>query len=427
MKLFIFLALALLLAPSIVHAEPQNFVVYCPPMLPILGNYQFNPHIKLYQSFVEQNGELFVGGGGFTANSTASIFVAQWNESNAYVFTYATDRNGTFLESVHIGSNINLAKQKVRGLDVTTGTKTAVSFFEVVPAVTSTFPVNGEHFQWVFHRADWYEQNLNEVSSLISFADDTYDQYARDFGYSLGKYTIQVTNEADNMTKLYVGFASGSTLGISASVLMNDYYARSFISHEMANIFQGNVTGGWPWADGKGIWRQLSKRGEVSSPFPYAASVRVLQELGYGNYSAVKIAKVNGDCGFSLLWTVFQRFGWTPYNTLFNYLRQQHVNLGDYDDVTKNAVIMVLMSAGTGYDYISLFNQTFNMRGVGITQSKISEAYSLFNGLPSISGLQGTEITVSGDPTPVPEFPTWLILAVTLTVVVSLLTFKKHP
>ncbi len=407
-KVALALLLLLSLPLSLAHAEPT--VVYCPPMQSIVGNYHFNPQLRLYQSQVEQNGELYVGGFGFTANNTARVVVKQVGGSMGYVFTFNTDRNGTFLEGIRIGTNINQTTQRVYGVDAATKVKTNNSTVNVIPSSTLTPVLNGRHFTWQFHHVDWYAANQQEVDSLAQFVDNAYDQYARDFGFGIGQFNVQVSNELDNMTRLYVGFASGTTIGLSANLLTNDYLARSFLSHEMANIFQGNVTGGWPWADGKGVWRQLSKRGEVASPYPYVASARVLQELGYGNYSQRKLDKASGDCGVSLLWVVYERFGWTPYISLFSYLRQLHVNLADYDENAKNAVIMVLMSAGTGYDFINLFNETFTMRGVGISQEAINSAYGKFQNLPSITNLQNTGVVVVNEVTPIPEYPAPILI-----------------
>lgn len=197
---------------------------------------------------------------------------------------------------------------------------------------------------------------------------------------------------------------------MSTTVLLNDFYFHSFITHELANFFQGQVTGGWPWSDSHGYWQQLSVHGEMASPFPYMASTQVLSELGYGNYSALKIQEANGDCGFSLLYSIMQKYGWAPYRTLFTLMKQKNVNLANNADSLKDAIIMILMSAGTQLNFIQLFNDTFTARGFGVSQLIINTAYNLLN-LPSqsISNLQPTGIQVTTPPVPVPEFPTWLI------------------
>jgi len=416
----------------VVRGQTQDFTVSCPPLVAIVPNqnYVFKPTIILYQNFVEQGAELFIGGTGFSINSTVSVYVKQQWDISAIVVAFETERNGTFLQSIHVGDNMHVgAIYDVWGIDKATGTQARVVSVQVIAPRTTSSSLSGSRVMWIYHYLEWYAQNKQQVDSLIQFADATYDQYARDFGFSLNPLTVQVTNEGDNMSRLYVGWASGTTIGFSANLISNDYLARSFISHEMANVFQGNITGGWPWADAKGIWNQISQKAQKDnypSPFPYAASARVLQELGYGNYSQVKLDKVTGDCGVSLLWAIYEKFGWSPYTTLFNYLRQQHVNLSNYDDETATAIIMVFMSAGTGYDYISLFNEVFNMRGVNIQQSKISEVYNMFTGLPSISNLQPTEIQVTNTSIPIPEYSDYLLPLLVLLVVPVLLKGKHY-
>jgi hypothetical protein len=396
----------------VARGQTQDFTVSCPPLVPIVPNqnYVFNPKIILYQSFVEQGAELFIGGSGFSINSTVSVYVKQQWDISAIVLAFETERNGTFLQSIRVGDNMPVgAIFDVWGIDKATGTQARVVSVQIIAPRTTSSSLSGSRVTWTYHYPEWYAQNKQQVDSLIQFADATYDQYAQDFGFSLSPLTVQVTNEGDNMSRLYVGWASGTTIGFSANLIQNDYLARSFITHEMANIFQGNVTGGWPWADAKGIWNQISQKAQKQnypSPYPYVASARVLKELGDENYAQRKLEKAQGDCGVSLLWTIYEKFGWTPYTTLFNYLRQQHINLSNYDDETATTIIMVFMSAGTGYDYISLFNEVFNMRGVNIPQSKTSEVYNMFSGLPSISNLQPTGIQVTNESIPIPEYST---------------------
>jgi hypothetical protein len=391
--------LVILCAPAgVVSAQEQNYVVLCPPMAPPLaGPYRFDPRLQLFQEGVEQAGSLYVKGVGFTVNNTARVVVSITpNSSLGYVFDLPTDRDGVFFNTVIVG-NLSLGYHRVVAFDLATGTITQTLLVKLLPSSKLTTVLNGRHFTWSFHHPDWYSTNLNEVTQLAHFADDVYDNYSRDFGFTIGSYSIQVTNEADNMTGLYLAFASVNTIVMSANLLDDDYSARSFLTHEMANLFQGNVTGGWPWTDGQGMWRQLTKYGEPASPFPYAASAKVLYEVGDADYAAKKIAGVAGDCGFSLLWSIFQKFGWTPYRGLFGAIRQNHVDLTQYSDEAKTAIIPTLMSTSTGYDFVSLFNATFNERNESIRQSTISTTYySIYNSLPKITDLQDTGILVGG-------------------------------
>jgi hypothetical protein len=363
-------------------------------------NYTFKPTVKLYQSSAEQGGSLFIGGSGFTPNGTADLLVKKFRQVSVIVLSYPTDRNGTFLETYRIDPDMQVGTYLVWGQDRATGVATNTRSFRIVAASPFTMSFEGAHWRWTFHSQTFYLEHYVEIQSLITFADRAYEQYAQDLGFGVGRMTIEVTHENDNMSHLYVGSASGDGIAFTADLVSNDYQAHSFISHEMANIFQGNVTGSWPWADGRGFWLQLSKAGQMASPFPYMASAKVLQELGYGNYSARKVAKDRGDCGGALLWAILSRFGWAPFRDLFSYMRRHHVDLVNYNEAGRNAVIMVLMSAGTGYDYIRLFNETFSMRGFGLPESKIQSTYALFQDLPPITDLTDTGIVVSNGPTP---------------------------
>ena len=255
------LAVLLVTFPILQGQFKGQTIVSCPPMVVPNQNYMFKPTLKLYQSSAEQGGSLFIEGSGFTPNGTTNLHVDNLGETSAVVLTYPTDRNGSFLETFDIDSNMEVGTYIVWGHDNATGVATNILNLKVAPANPFTLKVEGLHWRWIFHSQSFYDEHYTAIQSLVAFADKTYDQYAHDFGFVVGRLIVDVTHETDNISGLYVGTASSAGVAFSANLVNNDYLARSFISHEMANIFQGNVTAGWPWADGRGIWMDLSKAG----------------------------------------------------------------------------------------------------------------------------------------------------------------------
>ena len=382
------------------------------------------PGIILYQRSVDVGEELYVFGYGFASDSSAKIVIRAVGAENWLVFHKITDEWGNFSLSIEIADDIPTGHYSVAGLDLT-------------DRWTSTWPLivrnrsdpqlvlSTSHFSWYFHHPEFYLANQQNVSAVVNFAEEAFDRYVRDFNYTLPNIKVYISNENDQMTRLYVGWAGGDNLGFSADIFNDLYSARSFVAHELANRFQGNASMGWPWTDAHGLWQKLSDypNSRFVSPFPYAASIMLLAELHYWKDATRKLHAVTNDCGFQLLWAIFQVYGWEPYTGLFQAIRQLNVDLSQYDATGATALIASIMSRVQGVNFLRLFNSTFAYRNMTIQQSTLGEIMLTYPILSGVTHLPAPNIAVTGSTRPilVPRTSAPFLTVVTAITVSSIL------
>ena len=264
----------------------------------------------------------------------------------------------------------------------------------------------GRYWNWYFHNPANYTGNLKSaVDALASFADSVNDYYSGALGYSLpkpnprsaaGDWMVHV----DELNTNIGGGAGAEGIGLTGGAVLDTFWSLSFTAHEIMNIFTGIVTAGWPWADGSEIWRALDPRhSPYVSPFPYAASIMVLNVTGHSDIASRKISDASGDLGVSLLYGIMQNYGWTPFKALMETIRLLQIDLASLTEPLKTAVIMVIMAVKTGIDFISMFNATFVQAGVAIAQSIIDAARLLIITPPPID-IQIHVQNQSGTPVP---------------------------
>jgi hypothetical protein len=227
---------------------------------------------------------------------------------------------------------------------------------------------------------------------LVMFTDDVTRYYVTEFGYpparpnpgsSNGEWIVEISDENSGVG----GGAGAEGIGFTAGAVLNDFFSKSFVSHELANVFQGQVTGGWPWANGSYIWRALNlAHSPFTSPFPYAASVMALTDLGFTDIANKKVEDAKTDLGFQLLYAVFIKYGWAPFASLMAGIKELHINLYNYDEPTKTAIVTAVMSWKSHIDFATAFNRFFTAAGVQIDQSVFNQITDLFSAI-NLTGL----------------------------------------
>lgn len=254
-------------------------------------------------------------------------------------------------------------------------------------------------WSWYFHHPDWYKANKDAVNALVKLVNDVTNYYAEKFGYALavpnpgssgGEWIAEVTDEGSGTW----GGAGREGIGLTGGAVLNSFFARSFSSHELANVFTGQTSGGWSWANGSSIWRAMNpNHSPFTSPFPYAASVMALTDLGFPDDANKKITDATGDLGFQLIYAIFVKYGWAPFASLMAGIKELGINLGNYAEPVKTGIVMAVMSWKSGYDYVTTFNEFFAAVGVGIAQAVFNQILGLFSAI-SLSELKPTGITV---------------------------------
>ncbi|HLV80626.1 MAG TPA: hypothetical protein VKT32_10105, partial [Chthonomonadaceae bacterium] len=136
----------------------------------------------------------------------------------------------------------------------------------------------GKHWAWIA-RQDQYQAHQADIEALYDYADRAFDELVRDWGVRPPdeRYSLLVYEQTGG------GFAAGDIgeahqltgkespgIGVSYDAFSNvahgikGYWAHAILTHEMVNLFTGQVvSGGWPvdwWADHR-------------SPFPLMTAV----------------------------------------------------------------------------------------------------------------------------------------------------------
>ncbi len=139
---------------------------------------------------------------------------------------------------------------------------------------------SGRHWEW-YARADQFQANQKDFEALYEYADKAYDELSDNWGIKpkIDKYALLIYEKTGG------GFATGNIgevsaitkksapgIGVSYDAFFNSangikgYWAYVLITHEMVNLFTGQiVSGGWPldwWANHR-------------SPFPLMTAVQI--------------------------------------------------------------------------------------------------------------------------------------------------------
>jgi hypothetical protein len=208
-------------------------------------------------------------------------------------------------------------------------------------------------------------------------------------GSSTGEWIVEISDENPGVG----GGAGAEGIGFTGGAVLNDFFSKSFVSHELANVFQGQATGGWPWANGSYIWRALNPaHSSFTSPFPYAASIMALADLGFTEIANKKIEDAKTDLGFQLLYAIFMKYGWAPFASLMAGIKGLKINLYNYDEPTKTAIVATVMSWKSHIDFVTTFNEFFAAAGVEMAQSTFNQIAGRFSTI-NLTGLLPTGIS----------------------------------
>jgi hypothetical protein len=178
----------------------------------------------------------------------------------------------------------------------------------------------GKHWIW-YARSDQFEGHRADIEKMYDYADRAFE--ALEFAWGMqpkeAHYTLLVYPKTGG------GFASNVDevssipghpkrgIGISYDAFYNvahsikAYWAYVLITHEMTNMFTGElVSGGWPrdwWADDK-------------SPFPYMTAVQIelklVPEIGINH-----LADSHGDLLIATFMLLKDRYGWEMFRRAF--------------------------------------------------------------------------------------------------------------
>ena len=138
----------------------------------------------------------------------------------------------------------------------------------------------GHHWVWVA-RQDQFQEHQADIEAFYDYADRAFDELVRDWGVRppRERYSLLVYERTGG------GFAAGDIaevhqltgkespgIGVSYDAFygtahgLKAYWAHAILTHEMVNLFTGQVvSGGWPvdwWADHR-------------SPFPLMTAVQI--------------------------------------------------------------------------------------------------------------------------------------------------------
>jgi hypothetical protein len=100
----------------------------------------------------------------------------------------------------------------------------------------------------------------------------------------------------------------------------------------------------------------------------------ITNELGLTAVSAAQAQRTLSDLGVKLLYNFQQSFGWPIYQGLFNLIRTYNVNLANYGEPAKTAIVILFMSATAGAFLLPLFIQA----NVGIPANALQSVEQLF-------------------------------------------------
>lgn len=187
----------------------------------------------------------------------------------------------------------------------------------------------GKHWIW-FARDDQFEKYKEDIEKFYPYADKAFEYLKEAWGLELPleKYFLLVWPRTGG------GFATGDIgeihsvrgevspgIGVSYDAFFNvvngirGYWGYVLITHEMVNLFTGQiVSGGWPvdwWADHR-------------SPFPLMTAVEI--EFALVPEVAVHHAKQMSDPLCQMFWKLKDQFGWYLFRKAFKMAKEDGIN-----------------------------------------------------------------------------------------------------
>ena len=268
-----------------------------------------------------------------------------------------------------------------------------------VGTVTHIFPYESAHFRWTGD-----EQTISGDLSLFPqyffpYMEAVYAKYAVYFAHEPTQYLkIDTTiNPSSQCSGGLGGGTGGGDLTFCAGTWGYNKYCLWLLGHELANLWTGSITGGWPWADGSNLWKG-------ASPFPLFASVKAMEDSGSSSWaqewwsSFSSADSINNGNNRALMFKELQStYGWDIYKRAFARMKELSENLDSYSEPMKTHVVFAYLKYGAnGADLIPLFTRY----GFQIDEGMLNEEYT------RISGIQTFNITIQvqgqGTTNPVP-------------------------
>ncbi len=194
----------------------------------------------------------------------------------------------------------------------------------------------GKHWVW-FAREDQFEKYKGEIEEFYAYADRAFEYLSRAWGLKppLEKYFLLVWPLTGG------GFATGDIgeirsvrgevspgIGVSYDAFVNGvngikgYWGYVLITHEMVNLFTGQlVSGGWPvdwWANHR-------------SPFPLMTAVEI--EYALIPEVAIHHSKQLSDPLCQMFWQLKDEFGWYLFRRAFKMAKEDGI---DWEHIGEN-------------------------------------------------------------------------------------------
>jgi hypothetical protein len=219
----------------------------------------------------------------------------------------------------------------------------------------------GRHWTWVA-RSDQYENAKSDIEALYEYADTAFDKLCEVWGMQpkKTKFTLLVMDRPGG------GFAAGdigeahdipgaerSGIGCSYDAFSGTangskaYWAHILITHEMVNLFTGQiVSGGWPynwWAN-------------TRSPFPYLTAVTI-------EYMLVPKMAVYHDMDgrkdplLLMFMKLKDQYGWAMFRKMFKTAISDGINwdaFGENPSKLRTAYTAAYLQIGAPEDIIPI-------------------------------------------------------------------------
>lgn len=176
------------------------------------------------------------------------------------------------------------------------------------------------HWVW-YARSDQFDEHRTDIEAMYDYADKAFE--ALEFAWNMQprepKYTLLVYPKpgggfASDVSEVHsipghpkngIGISYDAFFGTAHGI--KAYWAYVLITHEMTNMFTGElVSGGWPrdwWADDR-------------SPFPYMTAVQIelklMPEVGISH-----LADGRGDPLIAMFMELKDRYGWEMFRRAF--------------------------------------------------------------------------------------------------------------
>lgn len=223
----------------------------------------------------------------------------------------------------------------------------------------------GKHWIW-FARDDQFEKYKGDIEGFYSYADKAFEYLSEAWGLTppKEKYFLLVWPRTGG------GFAAGDIgeihsvrgeespgIGVSYDAFFNvangikGYWGYVLITHEMVNLFTGQiVSGGWPvdwWADHR-------------SPFPLMTAVQI--EYALIPEVAIHHAKqMMSDPLCLMFWKLKDQFGWSLFRRAFKMAKEDGINwdrIGENPSKLRTNYVCAYLQMSAPEDLAPYFEKT---------------------------------------------------------------------